>query len=215
MNKSLSLEASLKLANELFIPFQKIFEAEPLKASCTVPFNSSRNKKKSTQQLPLNYLKYKKNIDPQQLEDSSKSTVKKVMINIDKYGVSRKIFRVCDDCGLDISYILFWDNRVFQIIVTHSPEIFGFYGTKFTDDPDNYLFAYISEIRDPKDFLYDKYDNVKYEMYFSLDIEKGTFLELFDLSYRNTKNIIRECTELNEMDEALKDKVILTIPKKE
>ena len=47
----------------------------------------------------------------------------------------------------------------------------------------------------------------------SFDIEKGTFLELFSLMYKNSKNIVRECTDLEEMDEALKDKVILTLPK--
>ena len=99
-------------------------------------------------------------------------------------------------------------------MVAPSPEKFGFYATKYTDDPDSYLFAYVSEIRDPRDFLYDKYENVKYEMYFSFDIEKGTFLELFHLSYKNTKNFIRECTNLEEMDEALKDKIILELPKK-
>lgn len=134
-----------------------------------------------------------------------------MVINFSKFGYSIQTHKVYDECSLDISYILFWNNRIFQIFVSDDSGICGFC---FTTIPDieTCLSATIYELRNAEDALYEKYDNVKHEMHFSFDIEKGTFIELFCLAHKNIKNIVRECEDPYKMDKIFKDKVILDIP---
>lgn len=99
-------------------------------------------------------------------------------------------------------YKLIWYNRLFYVTFYTSPKVYSYYSALPNFDITPYIFCSIIEMQNS---VYKKY-----EMNFGLDIEKGTFLELFDVIHFNTTGIIREYPNLNTPLEAeLKDVVII------
>ena len=112
--------------------------------------------------------------------------------------------RVKNDFCLDIIYKIIWNKRNFQITFFDNPDDLGYCSMLPDYDPSTYILCEIVEKRTD--------GSKKHEMIFSFDIEKKTFLELFDILHYNSTNIIREYP-INywncPVEEALKDAIIL------
>lgn len=105
-------------------------------------------------------------------------------------------------CGSNL-YKIVRNNRHFEITLFNEPDELGYVSIlPFTEyDPETYVVFDIVEKRFN--------GNVKYEMVFGIDIEKGMFLELFELVYYNANDILREYPNLNSrLETELKNTVI-------
>lgn len=97
------------------------------------------------------------------------------------------------------------DSRYFELTFFGAPDDLGYCSILPDYNPSTYVICDIVEKR--------RDGTKKYEMTFGFDIEKGTFLELFEIVHFNTVGIIREYPNLNTPLEAkLKDTVILSLP---
>lgn len=112
--------------------------------------------------------------------------------------------RVEDDFCLDLVYKVIWNKRCFQISFFEEPDSLGYCSMLPDYDPFTYVLCEIVEKRSD--------GSTKHEMIFSFDIEKRTFLELFDILHYNTVDIRREYPVNSwncPVEEALRDAIIL------
>ena len=109
-----------------------------------------------------------------------------------------------DEYRLDIIYKYIRDNRYFEITLFDEPDDLGYCSILPNYDPSTYVICNIVEKRVD--------GSKKYEMAFGFDIEKGTFLELFEIVHYNSVGILREYPNLNTPLEAeLKGTIILNL----
>ena len=102
----------------------------------------------------------------------------------------------------DIIYKTIRDNRHFELTFWDDPDDLGYSSILPDYDPSTYVLCYIIEKRSNGE--------KKYEMTFGFDIEKRTFLELFELVHYNTVGILREYPDMNsELESQLKNIVII------
>ena len=106
-------------------------------------------------------------------------------------------------CCIDRMYKLVQNNRYFEITFFSDPDDMGYCSMLPDFNSSTYVLCYIQEKRENGD--------LKHEMSFGLDIEKGTFLELFELIHYNVDNIVRRYPEVynSPLENELKDSVIL------
>ena len=133
----------------------------------------------------------------------------RIMVLIDADKKTKKVCKVPTDYenGLSIFYHLIYNNRTYEIFVCDSPRIHGYYSYYCDFEPETYLFCYVSELRNNW--------QVKEEIEFSINIEKGTFLELFGVTHQMPNKYYRNCQakDIDTIESMFKDKVILDIPK--
>ena len=97
------------------------------------------------------------------------------------------------------------NSRHFELSFFGDPDDLGYCSILPDYNPSTYVICDIVEKRPDK--------NKKYEMTFGFDIEKGTFLELFEIVHYNTVGVLREYPNLNTPLEAnLKDTILLSLP---
>ena len=112
--------------------------------------------------------------------------------------------KVKDDFCLDIIYGARWNGRYFRITFFDDPDKLGYCSMLPNYDPSTYVLCEMVEKRDD--------GSAKHEMIFSFDIEKKTFLELFDILHYNTVDIRREYPVNSwncPFEEALRNAIIL------
>jgi len=112
--------------------------------------------------------------------------------------------KVKDNFCLDLISRVIWNNRLFRISFFEDPDKLGYCSMLPDYDPSTYVLCEIVEKR--------ANGSTKHVMIFSFDIEKKTFLELFDILHYNTVDILREYP-VNywncPVEEALRDAIIL------
>ena len=92
--------------------------------------------------------------------------------------------------------------RHFELRFYDDPDILGYCSMLQDYDPSTYVICEIVEKRADK--------SKKYEFTFGFDIQKRTFLELFELTHKNTVGITRSYPNLNcRLENELKDVVII------
>lgn len=98
---------------------------------------------------------------------------------------------------------LFWNNRHFRVCFYAHPEECGYYTllTEWYDMP--YMLCAVSEKKPD--------GQIKYEMYFALDYDTMTFLELFDIDYYVNKNHLWSLPERNipQLEETFRNLYLL------
>ena len=118
-------------------------------------------------------------------------------------------------CSEDVDFNCDCHDIIYYVKDTSSSRYFEL---SFYDDPDN--LGYCSILPDYNPSTYVICDIVekrpdkrkKHEITFGFDIEKGTFLELFEILHYNSVGILREYPNLNTpIEAALKDTVILNL----
>ncbi len=179
----MSYEQAAKIANDFLDVFQAIFGLEPLRLSNSI--ENVRTKFKTFTFLPDRVL--------------LKST-----LPWKKQGgtTSQKKQRLTDEYRLDIIYTVIWKNRCFEITLFDDPDDLGYCSLLHDYDPSTYVLCDIVENRPNGD--------KKYQMTFGFDIEKGTFLELFEVLHFNAVGILREYPNLDsQLESELKDVAIL------
>lgn len=92
----------------------------------------------------------------------------------------------------------FWGNRFFQVTFYNSPEDCGYYSALPNYEELRYILCHIVETSNC---------HVKYEMYFGFELEKMTFLELFDINYYISSDYVKESTEkhINSIEAQLRE----------
>lgn len=112
--------------------------------------------------------------------------------------------KVEDDFCLDLISRVIWKDRYFRICFFQNPDDLGYCSMLPDYDSSTYVLCEIMEKRAD--------GSTKHEMIFSFDIEKKTFLELFDILHYNLVDIRREYP-VNywncPVEEALRDALIL------
>ena len=111
---------------------------------------------------------------------------------------------VKDDFCLDLIYGVLWNGRYFRISFFDDPDKLGYCSMLPDYDMSTYVLCEMVEKRAD--------GSTKHEMIFSFDIEKKTFLELFDISHYNRVDVRREYPVNSwncPVEEALRDAIIL------
>jgi len=184
----MTFEQAAKIANDLLDSFQLLFSIEPLRLStCSQnirtkvkTFTILPNKVVLTGSLPFRKRK------------------KRSILSI----LGSKTDATSDEFHLDIIYKLIRNNRCFEITLFDDPDYLGYCSMLPDYNPYSYVVCNIVEKRPNGE--------KKYEMCFGFDIEKSTFLELFEVVHYNTVGIRREYPNLNcRLESELKDVVIL------
>jgi len=94
------------------------------------------------------------------------------------------------------------NNRSFEMTLFDDPDDLGYCSILPDYNPSTYVLCEIVEKRSN--------GQRKYEFTFGFNIEKGTFLELFEVLHFNTVGILREYPNLNsELEALLKDVVLI------
>lgn len=107
-----------------------------------------------------------------------------------------------DSYFLDNIYRFIINGRFFEITLFGDPEDCGYCSISPDYNPSTYVLCNIEEKRTN--------GTKKYEMSFGFDIEKKTFLELFELIHYNTGNTIRVYPNYDTpLENQLKDTVII------
>ncbi|MBQ2835424.1 MAG: hypothetical protein IJE68_01120 [Clostridia bacterium] len=179
----MSYEQAAKIANDFLDVFQALYQFEPLRLSNSI--ENVRTKFKTFTFLPDRVL--------------LKST-----LSWKKQGgtTSQKNQCLTDEYYLDIIYTVIWKNRCFEITLFDDPDDFGYCSLLHDYDSSTYVLCDIVEKRQNGD--------KKYQMTFGFDIEKGTFLELFEVLHYNTVGTLREYPNLDsQLESELKDVAIL------
>lgn len=112
--------------------------------------------------------------------------------------------KVEDNFCLDLISRVIWNNRHFRISFFQNPDDLGYNSMLPDYDPSTYILCEMVEKRAD--------GSTKHEMIFSFDIEKKTFLELFDILHYNRVDIRREYPVNSwncPLEEALRDAIIL------
>lgn len=183
----MSYEQAAKIANDFLDVFQALCELEPLRLS-TLDQNI-KTKVKTFRILPDRVI-------------LGSTILLRKQDTKENEAVSKKKKVTSDDYHLDIIYKLFMGNRWFEITLFDDPYDCGYCSMLPDYNPSTYVLCDIIEKRPNGD--------KKYQMTFGFDIEKRTFLELFEVLHYNTVGILREYPDLNSQLEAeLKDAVIL------
>lgn len=136
------------------------------------------------------------------LEDSTSYNRK--IVTIHSEGVQVRHRNSSDETAVSITYQITYHNRIFEIYLTDTPEINGYASIIPDFDSETYLFCDVTELR--------KNGKIKYELGIGLNIEEGTLIELFEISFCNQKGLWRECKEIDFVEKKLKNKVILPLP---
>ena len=108
-----------------------------------------------------------------------------------------------EEYHLDILYQVIYENRCFEITLLNDPDDCGYYSELDYFNSSTYVLCEIVEKRPNGE--------KKYEMTFGFDIQKKTFLELFDIVHYNTQNMIRVyiTSPTSRLEKNLKNVVIL------
>lgn len=128
-------------------------------------------------------------------------TKTRIICNLDdtiQTSIERYIYKNSEDYHRDNVYLLVWKNRVFDITFYNSPEDCGYYSLLPSYDNETYIFCIIKELR--------PYDKTKYQISFGFDIEKNSFIELFDIDHHNINGFIRKAGD--SIEEELKGRCI-------
>lgn len=183
----MSYEQAAKIANNFLDVFQALYELEPLRLSTLV--QNEKTKAKTFRILPDRVI-FESTIPFRKQETNENEAASK----------KKKV--TSDDYHLDIIYKLIQGNRCFEITLLDSPEDYGYCSMLPDFDSATYVLCDIVEKRPNRD--------EKYQMTFGFDIEKGTFLELFEVLHFNAVGILREYPNLDsQLESELKDVVIL------
>ena len=103
---------------------------------------------------------------------------------------------------LNNPYKVIWSNRYFKITLFDDPDDLGYCSMLHNYDPSTYVLCDIIEYRSN--------GKTKHEMIFGFDIEKGTFLELFEILHYNVVGTLREYPNYeSKIESELKDVVII------
>lgn len=116
-----------------------------------------------------------------------------IQTSIEKY-----VYKNSEEYHRDNVYLLVSENRVFDITFYNSPEDCGYYSVLPSYDNETYIFCIIKELRPS--------DKTKYRICFGFDIEKNSFIELFDIDYHNINGFIRKAGD--SIEEELKGRCI-------
>jgi len=190
---TMSHEQATLISRDLLTALKIIYELTPLKLSTSI--ENAKTKVKTFKLLP----------DKIVYAGSFKFTKKHaVHIQHSPEYYFRKALSVnnASEYRLDIVYKLVLNNRCFEITLFDDPDDLGYCSMIPDYDPSTYVVCDIVEKRTN--------GNKKYQMTFGFDLEKKTFLELFEVLHFNAVGILREYPNLNSKLEAeLKDTVIL------
>lgn len=114
----------------------------------------------------------------------------------------KKKKKLDNDYCPDIIYKVVWRNRYFEITLWDDPDDLGYCSLLDDFDSSTYVLCDMVERR-PN-------GSKKYQMTFGFDIQKKTFLELFEVLHYNTVGILREYPNYESKLEAeLQDVVII------
>lgn len=180
-------EQAATIANDFLDAFQILYDLEPLRLSTLV--QNEKTKVKTFRFLPDRII-FESTIPfcKQEANDNEYASKKKKVSS--------------DDYHLDIIYKLILWNRCFEITLYNDPDDYGYCSMLPDFDSSSYVLCNIVEKRANGD--------KKYQMTFGFDIEKRTFLELFEVVHYNAVGILREYPNLNcQLETELKDVVIL------
>lgn len=178
----MSYEQAARIANDFLDVFQALYGLEPLRLSDCV--ENAKTKTKTFQVLPGKVVK--------QLSFPWKKTK---ITSKNKKGLS-------NENRLNIIYQVVWDNRYFEITLFDDPDDLGYCSLLHDYDSSTYVLCDMVEKRPNGD--------KKYQMTFGFDIQKSTFLELFEVLHYNTVGILREYPNYeSQLESELKDVVII------
>lgn len=115
-------------------------------------------------------------------------------------GVQRTLKEAKKD-NVEITYRVIKKGRIYKIQLWDSEKSFGYMSCSSAWNPATYIFCNFKEERDD--------GSKRCEMDFAFDIEKKTFVELFEIEYFNKSDLIRRCEKIEQIENFLFGKVIL------
>ena len=182
----MTLEHAIKILNDSLDIFESIFKIYPLRLS-----NSIENA--ITKTLTFKVMQKSTILEFSYFKPEPCCTV---LSN----GIIRNFPE--DEYRLDIIYKYIQDNRYFEITLFDEPDDCGYCSMLPDYEPSTYVLCNIVEKR--------ANGSKKTEVAFGFDIEKRTFLELFEVVHYNTTVILREYQNFNTpIEEVLKDAIII------
>jgi hypothetical protein len=101
-----------------------------------------------------------------------------------------------------VLYRVLFRDKIYQIYIADSEEDVGYYSAlSLNYNPETYVCCCFEEGRSDK--------SKRCEICFAFDIEKKTFVELFEISHYNKNGVTRECCDIDHIEKLLSGKVIL------
>jgi len=136
-------------------------------------------------------------------EESRRTTI----ISFNEQGVwTRKeiiLHKIDDDEANIVDYKVLYKGKIYRVEVLDNEDMWGYYSCLPVVDRARYVFCSIAEERED--------GNIKCEMDFAFDIEKGTFLELFAIEHHNKCDITRECQCVDHIEQILSGRQIMDV----
>jgi len=95
----------------------------------------------------------------------------------------------------ELEYSILYNEHVYKIEILQNEDLFGYVSCLPSIDRSTYVFCNIIE--------YHQDGKKRCEMDFAFDIEKRTFVELFSIEHFNKEGLIRQCQQINYIEQLL------------
>ena len=96
---------------------------------------------------------------------------------------------------VEITYRVVQNGRIYKIQLWDSEDSFGYMSCSPAWNPATYVFCNFKEERED--------GSKRCEMDFAFDIEKKTFVELFEIEHFNKNDLIRRCEKIDQIESFL------------